>query len=60
MEDSSFGRLIGVLVSPGKTFRSIAERPAWLVPFLVLMVLSLVAKSMLAWQVFSGTLRPGG
>lgn len=41
MEDSSFGRLIGVLVSPGKTFRSIAERPAWLVPFLVLLVLSL-------------------
>ena len=41
MEDSSFGRLIGVLVSPGKTFRSIAERPTWLVPFLVLLVLSL-------------------
>lgn len=41
MEDSSFGRLIGVLVSPGKTFRSIAERPAWLVPFLVLLALSL-------------------
>jgi Yip1 domain len=41
MGDSSFGRLIGVLVSPGKTFRSIAERPAWLVPFLVLLVLSL-------------------
>lgn len=41
MEDSSFGRLIGVLVSPGKTFRSIAERPTWLVPLLVLIVLSL-------------------
>ncbi|HKV06579.1 MAG TPA: YIP1 family protein [Thermoanaerobaculia bacterium] len=41
MGDSSFGRLIGVLVSPGKTFRSIAERPAWLAPFLVLLVLSL-------------------
>ncbi|MEO7666996.1 MAG: heliorhodopsin HeR, partial [Dehalococcoidia bacterium] len=24
------------------------------------MVMSLVAKSLLAWQVFSGTLRPGG
>jgi hypothetical protein len=29
LEDSSFGRLIGVLVSPGKTFRSIAARPTW-------------------------------
>lgn len=36
MEDSSFGRLFGVLFSPGKTFRSIAERPTWLVPLLVL------------------------
>lgn len=29
LEDSSFGRLIGVLVSPGKTFQSIAARPTW-------------------------------
>src|SRR4051812_45383617 len=29
LEDSAFGRLIGVLVSPGKTFRSIAARPTW-------------------------------
>jgi hypothetical protein len=41
LEDSSAGRVIGVLVSPGKTFRSVAERPDWLVPFLVLLVLSL-------------------
>jgi Yip1 domain len=38
MEDSSFGRLFGVLFSPGKTFRSIAERPTWLVALLVLML----------------------
>src|SRR5215207_3451244 len=37
MEDSSFGRLFGVLFSPGKTFRSIAERPTWLVPLIVLL-----------------------
>lgn len=49
LEDSSFGRLIGVLVSPGKTFRSIAEMPTWLVPFLVLMALSL----MVGWFLFS-------
>ena len=35
MENSSFGRLIGVLVSPLKTFASIAERPTWLLAFLV-------------------------
>jgi hypothetical protein len=38
MEDSSFGRLLGVLVAPGKTFRSIAQRPTWLVALLVLML----------------------
>ncbi len=40
MEDSSFGRLFGVLFSPGKTFRSIAERPTWLVPLLALMLVT--------------------
>jgi hypothetical protein len=39
MHDSSFGRLIGVLVAPGKTFRSIAERPTWVVPLVVLVLL---------------------
>ena len=38
MENSSFGRLIGVLVSPGKTFRSIAERPTWGVALVVFML----------------------
>jgi hypothetical protein len=38
MENSSFGRLLGVLVAPGKTFRSIAERPTWGVATLVLLL----------------------
>jgi Yip1 domain len=38
LEDSSFGRLIGVLVSPGKTFRSIAERPSWAVALVALLI----------------------
>ena len=38
MEDSSFGRLFGVLFSPGKTFRSIAERPTWAVALLAVML----------------------
>ena len=40
MENSSFGRLIGVLVSPGKTFRAIAERPTWAVALAVLLLAS--------------------
>lgn len=39
MKDSSWGRLIGALVAPGETFRSIAERPTWVVPFIVLLAL---------------------
>jgi len=40
LEDSSLGRLIGVLVSPVKTFRSIAGRPTWGAALLVLLVAS--------------------
>ncbi len=40
MHDSSFGRLLSVLVAPGKTFRSIAERPTWLVPMVLAAVLT--------------------
>lgn len=39
MKDSGWGRLIGVLVAPGETFRSIAERPTWLPPLLLLALL---------------------
>jgi hypothetical protein len=34
-----FGRLIGVFVSPKQTFASIAERPSWLAPLVLLVVL---------------------
>ncbi len=43
MENSSFGRLIGVLVSPVKTFASIAERPTWLVAFLVVAIVPAIS-----------------
>lgn len=39
MKDSGWGRLLGVLVSPGETFRSIAERPTWLPALLILVLL---------------------
>jgi Yip1-like protein len=38
LEDSGFGRLIGALVSPGKTFRSVADRPTLLVPLLLFLL----------------------
>lgn len=39
MKDSSFGRLLGVLLSPGETFQSIAGRPTWALAMLVLILL---------------------
>lgn len=39
MKDSSWGRPFGVLFAPGETFRSIAERPTWLPPLLILALL---------------------
>ena len=42
MKDSGWGRLFGVLVSPGETFRSIAERPTWLPPLLLLVLLGVI------------------
>ncbi|MEA2601631.1 MAG: hypothetical protein QOF89_2623 [Acidobacteriota bacterium] len=42
LEDSGFGRLIGALVSPGRTFRSIAERPTWAVALVALLVVGTI------------------
>lgn len=47
MHESGFGRVIGALVSPEKTFRSIAERPTWVVPLLLLVLIT----SLVGYQV---------
>ena len=39
LEDSSAGRLIGALISPTKTFQSIAERPTVLVPLVLFLLI---------------------
>lgn len=44
---SPWGRPLGVLVSPQPTFRSLAERPSWLPPLVILLLL-LVAVQLLA------------
>ncbi|QQR72699.1 MAG: YIP1 family protein [Holophagales bacterium] len=41
--ESSFGRLFGVIVSPRKTFESIAEKPTWALALVVLMLVGTVA-----------------
>lgn len=41
MHDSSFGRLLGALVAPSRTFESIREKPSWLVAWILLLLLSL-------------------
>ncbi|MGH9464421.1 MAG: YIP1 family protein, partial [Thermoanaerobaculia bacterium] len=41
LESSSWGRVIGALGSPARTFRSIAERPSWWPPLAVLLACGL-------------------
>jgi len=36
---AGFGRLLGVLVAPGKTFAAIAARPTWVAPLVALVLL---------------------
>ncbi|MCP4204077.1 MAG: YIP1 family protein [bacterium] len=43
MEESSFGRLVGVLVSPVETFAAISGKPTWAVALVVLIVIGLVS-----------------
>jgi hypothetical protein len=44
---SHFGRIIGVFVSPKRTFASIAERPSWVAPLLLMIVLATAVGSLL-------------
>ena len=48
---SGFDRVIGVLISPGATFASIARQPDFWVPVILLVVVSLVAGIILAQRV---------
>ena len=43
MENSSFGRVIGVLLSPTKTFQALAAKPTWVVALAVLLLTATVA-----------------
>lgn len=43
-----FERLAGIFISPAETLRSIAARPDWLVPFLLILVVSIGANFVVA------------
>ena len=40
---SPFGRVIGVLFSPGKTFEDVVRKPGWITPVLVSTLLSIIS-----------------
>lgn len=44
---SPIGRIVGVFTSPKRTFTSIAEKPSWVAPMLLMMVLAIVVGSLL-------------
>jgi hypothetical protein len=48
---SSIGRIFGVLFNPKPTFQSIARKPTWVVPLLVLTVISFAMDAALAKRV---------
>src|SRR5712671_6074509 len=51
---NSFQRIIGVLFSPDATFASIARRPDWVVPLVLLLIVSLAAGLIMAPHVDFG------
>ncbi|MEA2236211.1 MAG: hypothetical protein QOC81_935 [Thermoanaerobaculia bacterium] len=53
-EQNSFQRIIGVLFSPDATMASIARRPDWVVPLIVLLIMSLAAGVVIAQHVDFG------
>lgn len=57
LTDNPFGRLIGVLVSPVATFRSIARRPGWVVALVVVTVATIAAQAMVMQKIDASEMR---
>lgn len=56
--DNPFERIVGVFVNPVETFRSIAKKPDWVVPLLVIIVFSIVSAFLIGDQLdLEGTIR---
>ena len=47
MENSSFGRLVSVLISPSQAFASIRERPSWLVALVVILIIGIIGTALI-------------
>lgn len=48
---SSFGRVFGALFNPKPTFESIAQRPTWILPMLICILVSLVVVALIGSRV---------
>ena len=48
---NSFERIVGVLVAPNETFSSIARTPDWVVPLVLILVVSLISGIVIAQRV---------
>jgi hypothetical protein len=54
--DNPIGRIIGVIVNPKQTFASIVARPTWIVPLIIMIILSVVTiftfSQKVGWRIF--------
>lgn len=57
LTDNPFGRLLGVLVSPVATFRSLAERPGWVVALVVVALVTVAAQAVVMQKVDPSEMR---
>ncbi|HVA16511.1 MAG TPA: YIP1 family protein, partial [Candidatus Dormibacteraeota bacterium] len=48
---SAFGRVVGALVNPRPTFEDIAQKPSWLAPLLVMVILSIVTPAVIGQRI---------
>jgi len=55
---NSFERIVGVLIAPNETFSSIARTPDWVVPLVLILVVSLISGIVIAQRVdFAAAIR---
>lgn len=47
---NSFGRVFGVLFSPKETFQSIARKPTWLLPMVIVILISVIAVGIFGYR----------
>lgn len=51
-----FARIVGVFFSPGQTFASIARKPDWLVPLIIILIVSIASAIVIAQRVDFGAM----